>query len=137
MQTTMRAATHPAPTLAAFLWLGHGSSALAVLMVALDGATKVLRVPAILEASAQIGFAASTTVAIGVLLLACLAIYLVPQTAPLGAALLTGYLGGAVATHVRLDSPAFSLLFPVVLGAILWGGLSLRDARVRVLLRRP
>ena len=137
MQATMRAATHSTPTPVAFRWLGRGGSALAVLMLALDGATKVLRVPAVLEASAQIGFTAGATVAIGALLLACLAVYLVPRTAPLGAALLTGYLGGAVATHVRLGSPAFSLLFPVVLGAILWGGLYLRDARVRALLRHP
>jgi hypothetical protein len=76
-------------------------------------------------------------VTIGVLELACLAVYLVPRTAVLGAVLLTGYLGGAIATHVRLENPLFShVLFPTYVAALVWGGLYLRDRRVSALFSR-
>ena len=79
----------------------------------------------------------ATTVPLGVLLGACLALYLVPRTAVLGAVLMTGYLGGAIATHLRIGDPLFShTLFPIYIGAMLWGGLYLRDARVRAAVQR-
>ncbi len=109
-------------------------SALAALFLFVDGITKVLQVAPVVESSAQLGYSASLTLGIGVLLLVCLAVYLLPQTAPLGAILLTGYLGGAIATHVRFGSPLFSVLFPVIIGALLWLGLSLRDVRLRAFL---
>ncbi len=115
-------------------WIGRVLTALMVLFLFFDGSTKVLQIPAVLEASAQLGFSASTTLGLGIVLLVCLAIHLIPQTAPLGATLLTGYLGGVVATHVRLGSPAFSVAFPIIIGALLWLGLYLRDARLRTLL---
>lgn len=87
-----------------------------------------------MDASAQLGYGAGLTLGIGILELACLAVYLLPRTAPLGALLLTGYLGGAVATQVRVGSPLFSVVFPLLLGALLWGGLTLRERRVRALL---
>jgi hypothetical protein len=68
---------------------------------------------------------------IGILLLACVAVYMIPRTSILGAILLTGYLGGAIASHVRIGSEPFSLIFPLIIGALLWGGLFLRDNRVR------
>lgn len=71
---------------------------------------------------------------IGLIQLACLAVYVIPRSAILGAILLTGYLGGAVATHLRAGSPLFSLVFPLIIGALVWGGLLLRDARLRALL---
>jgi hypothetical protein len=86
------------------------------------------------DASAKLGYGAGLTLGIGILELACLAVYLFPRTAPLGALLLTGYLGGAVATHLRAGSPLFSVVFPLLLGALLWGGLALRERRVRALL---
>ena len=82
-----------------------------------------------------LGWPVSLAIPLGILLLSCLALYAIPRTAVLGAILLTGYLGGAVATHVRVADPLFShVLFPVYVGAMLWGGLYLRDARLRALI---
>ncbi len=87
------------------------------------------------EAMATLGYAPGAAVLIGVVELACVALYLVPRTAVLGAVLLTGYLGGAVAAQLRIEAPlASTLLFPVYLGVAMWAGLWLRDARVRRLL---
>jgi hypothetical protein len=94
----------------------------------------VLQLAAAVDGSVQLGYPAHLVLGLGILELACLAIYLLPRTSFLGAVLLTGYLGGAVATHVRLGSPAFSVIFPILLGALLWGGLILRDSRLRTLL---
>lgn len=115
-------------------WIGRVLTALMVLFLFFDGITKVLQIPSVLKASAQLGFSASVTLGLGVVMLVCLAIHLIPQTAPLGGVLLTGYLGGVVATHVRLGSPVFSVVFPILIGALLWLGLYLRDARLRILL---
>ena len=83
----------------------------------------------------QLGYAPNAAPVIGILELLCLAIYLVPSTAVLGAVLLTGYLGGAIASHVRVGNPLFSHeLFPTYIAALLWGGLYLREARLRALL---
>lgn len=134
MQATMYAATYAAPVSSARVWAGRVMSGFAALFLLFDGAIKVLQVPAAVDGSVQFGYRAGLTPAIGALLLACLAVYAIPRTAPFGALLLTGYLGGAVATQVRAESPVFSLIFPVLLGAIVWGGLALRDRRVRALL---
>ena len=88
------------------------------------------------EGTVQLGWAPHHLPILAVIELACLVLYLVPRTAPLGAVLWTGYLGGAIATHLRLDNPLFShTLFPIYVAALVWGGLYLRDARVRALLR--
>jgi hypothetical protein len=80
----------------------------------------------------QLGYPVSRALALGVIELLCLAVYLVPRTSVLGAVILTGYLGGAIASHVRVGNPLFShVLFPIYIAAMLWGGLYLRDARVR------
>jgi hypothetical protein len=131
MQATIQATTHSAPATSLQVWSGRVTSTLAILFLAFDGAIKVLQLAPAVDASAALGYSASMTLAIGYLLLACLAAYSIPRTATLGALLLTGYLGGAIATHVRAESPAFSLIFPLILGAMLWGGLLLRDARLR------
>lgn len=136
MRTATFAATHATPVSPTRLWIGRAISALAVLFLLFDGALKVLQLAPAIEASAQLGFGALPTLGLGVLALACLAVYLFPRTALLGAILLTGYLGGAIATHVRLGSPLFSIVFPLVLGALFWGGLALRDCRLRALLSR-
>ena len=134
----MTAVTHPATQIttvpAARAWTGRIISALRVLFLAFDGAIKVLQLAPAVEASAQLGYSAPVTLGLGILTLTCLAVYLLPRTAPLGAVLVTGYLGGAVATHVRLGSPLFAVVFPLLLGALLWGGLVLRDARLRAFL---
>jgi len=86
------------------------------------------------EGTLQLGYPESVILGLGIILLACTVVYLMPRTAILGAILLTGYLGGAVATHVRVGSPLFShVLFPVYLGVLIWGGLYLRDERLRAL----
>jgi len=115
------------------LWAGRILSALPVLFLLLDGVMKVVKPAFVVEATVQLGYPESVIVALGVVLVACTILYLIPRTAVLGAILLTGYLGGAVATHVRVGGPLFSILMPVILGAMLWGGLYLRDERVRSL----
>lgn len=120
-------------TLRTASWGGHAISALPVLFLLIDGVVKLLRPAPVVEATVALGIPESALFGLGVLLLGCLAVYLVPRTAALGAGLLTGYLGGAVATHVRIGSNLFLLLFPVILGVLLWGGLYLRDARLRAL----
>jgi len=115
------------------LWAGRILSALPVLFLLLDGVMKIVKPAFVVEATVQLGYPESVIVALGVVLVACTVLYLIPRTAVLGAILLTGYLGGAVATHVRVGGPLFSILMPVILGAMLWGGLYLRDERVRSL----
>jgi hypothetical protein len=116
-------------------WAARVMSGLAVLFLLFDAAIKVLRVPAAVEGTRQLGYSESVIVPLGFLQLICLVIYLIPRTSVLGAILWTGYLGGAVATHVRLGSPLFThVLFPIYVALLLWGGLWLRDHRLRALL---
>lgn len=127
-----RAASLPIP--ASRLWTGRVLTAIPILFLAFDGAAKVANVPAVREAMAQLGYPAEAGAGIGITLLACVALYAIPRTSVLGAILLTGYLGGAIATHVRVGSPLLShTLFPVYIAAMVWGGLYLRDARLRAL----
>ena len=118
------------------VWTGRVLSAIAVLFLALDATMKLLRVSAAVDGTKQLGYSADVLVPLGIIQLMCLAAYLIPRIAPLGAVLWTGYLGGAIATHVRLGNPLFThVLFPVYVAALLWGGLWLRDARVRAVLK--
>ena len=119
------------------VWLGRALSSLVILFLAMDATMKIAALPIVVETAPTIGWTADPGFwrAIGVVLLAITALYAWPRTAVLGAVLLTGYLGGAVATHVRVGNPIFShILFGVYLGIALWGGLWLRDGRVRALL---
>lgn len=117
------------------LWSGRIMSGLVSLFLTFDSALKLLRVPEALAGTKELGYAESVVVPLGVVLLLCLALYLIPRTAVFGAVLLTGYLGGAIATHVRVGNPLAShVLFPVYVAALLWGGLYLRDLRVRALI---
>jgi hypothetical protein len=119
---------------AARLWTGRVLTGLAVLFLAFDLAAKLLQAPMAVQGTVALGYPASTIMPIGLIELACLVVYLVPRTAPLGAVLWTGYLGGAIATHVRLGNPLFThVLFPIYVAALIWGGLWLRDRRVREL----
>jgi hypothetical protein len=125
MQTTSKAQ----------LWTGRILSGLAVLFLLFDGITKVMRVAPVVEATLQLGYPESAVPVIGTLVLIGTVLYLVPRTSVLGALFLTGFLGGAIASHVRIGSPLFShTLFPVYLAALVWGGLLLRDARLRAFL---
>ncbi len=117
------------------IWTGRVLSGVAVLFLAFDAVVKLLRLPAAVEGTTRLGYAASVLLALGVLQAVCLVLYLVPRTSVLGAILWTGYLGGAVATHVRVGDPLFShALFPVYIGVLLWAGLWLRDIRLRALI---
>jgi len=111
---------------------------LVVLFLAFDGITKVLRVAPVMEACQKMGISPDMAVGIGLLLLGCTAIYLIPRTAILGAVLLTGYLGGAAATHVLQHSGAFPTAFAIGFGVLVWLGLALRDPRIACwMFKRP
>jgi hypothetical protein len=108
----------------------------AVLFLLFDSAGKLFRVAPVVEGTAQLGYPDGTVQPIGAILLLCVIAYAIPRTAVLGAVLLTGYMGGAIATHVRVGNPLLThALFPVYMGALLWGGLFLRDERLRTVLR--
>jgi hypothetical protein len=110
---------------------GKVVSGLAALFVAIDGIMKLARPEQVTEAMAELGYPDRLTAGVGILLLACLVVYLYPRTSILGAVLLTGYLGGAIASQVRIEAGIFPIVFPVILGAMFWGGLYLRDERLR------
>jgi hypothetical protein len=111
-------------------------SGVAVLFLIFDGVIHIMKPAPVVEGFTQLGYPASLSQPLGVIELACLALYLIPRTSVLGAVLLTGYLGGAIATNLRVGLPLFShVLFPVYVAVLLWGGLYLRDERVRVMLR--
>ncbi len=116
------------------LWAGRLLGGLPLLFLLFDGITKLFRPAPVVEATVQLGYPASVILPLGIVLTLCAIIYAIPRTAVLGAILLTGYLGGAVATHVRVGSGGFPILFPVILGGLLWGGLYLRDQRLPALL---
>jgi hypothetical protein len=119
------------------VWIGRTLSALVILFLLMDAGMKIAALPIVTESAVMIGWTGDAGFwrAMGLLLLAITALYAWPRTAVLGAILLTGFLGGAVATHLRMGDPLFShTLFGVYLGIALWGGLWFRDARVRNLL---
>ena len=116
------------------IWAGRILSVLPAMFLLVDGSMKLFKPPMVVEATLQLGYSESAIAGIGVVLLISTILYLIPRTAILGAILLTGYLGGAVATHVRVSAVAFNILFPVFFGALLWAGLWLRDRRVQDLL---
>ena len=108
--------------------------------LAFDVVLKVLQLTPAVETTTQLGYPVETILWIGVIELVCLVLYLVPRTSILGAVLLTGYLGGAIATHVRVGSPLLGYtFFPIYVAAMVWGGIYLCDTRLRELLplRRP
>ncbi len=116
------------------LWTGRILSGLTVLFMLLDSGMKVLRAQAAVEGTVQLGYPESVVVGIGVALLISTLFYAIPGTSVFGAILLTGYLGGAIATNVRVSAPLFThILFPVYIAAMAWGGLYLRDSRLRAL----
>jgi hypothetical protein len=116
------------------LWTGRILTALAALFLLFDGVTHVMQIAPVTEAMNQLGYPVNQALTIGIIQLICLLLYLVPPTSLFGAILLTAYLGGAVAANLRIDAPLFSnILFPVYVGLFIWGGLYLRDERLRAL----
>ena len=123
-----------APTPNGMLWSGRILSGLVVLFLLFDGAIKLIPLDVVITTSQELGIPAHLARTLGVLTLAGTLLYAWPRTAVLGAILLTGYLGGAIYVHVRAGSPMFShTLFGVYLGLLIWGGLWLRDERLRSL----
>jgi hypothetical protein len=120
------------------LWAGGIITGLVVLFLAVDGTAKVIQVAPVVEASGKLGFSRDSILGIGIVLLACTTIYSIPSTAVLGAILLTGYLGGAAAIHVRAGSGAFPVAFSIAFAVLAWVGLVLREPRLywTILLRR-
>ena len=119
------------------LWTGRTISALVVLFLLFDIVIKFIRPapPSVVEAFTHLGLPDSIDVGLGIVLLTCTVLYVIPRTAVLGAILLTGYLGGAVSIHLRVGDPLFShILFPIYMGALIWGGLYLREDRLRALI---
>jgi len=117
------------------LWAGRILSGLVVLFLIPDGIFKFIKPAPVVDSFAHVGWPMSTSVTLGIVLLTCTVLYAIPHTSVLGAILLTGYLGGAVATHLRIGDPLFShILFPTYLGVLLWLGLYLREERLRALI---
>src|SRR6266516_4508085 len=130
-------ATYAAPSSVSTkrLLTGRVLSALGALFLLFDGVIHILKITPVVEAFAQLGYPLGTAGALGVIEIICVALYLLPRTSVLGAILLTGYLGGAIATQVRVGAPLFSTtLFPVYVALFVWGGLYLRDEAVRALI---
>ncbi len=118
------------------LWAGRILSGIAVAFLLFDASGKLMKVAPVVEGAVRLGFAESTVVPIGVLLLAGVALHVIPGTSVLGAIYLAAYLGGAVATHVRVGSPVLThVLFPVYVAVFVWGGLVLCTPRLLALLR--
>ncbi len=115
--------------------VGRALTVLAVLFMVFDGVTKLMKIPQVVQATTvQLGFPESSIPVMGLLLLGCTAVYLVPRTAVLGAVLLTGYLGGATAANVRVADPVFETGFPILFAVLIWAALILRDDRLRALI---
>jgi DoxX-like family len=132
----MSSATQTAPISKAQLWAGRVISALLVLFLLFDAGAKLMRIAPVLQAFTEVGLSTSLAVPIGAVLLICTILYVIPPTSILGAILLTAYLGGATVTQLRAGQPFY---FPIIFGVLVWGGLYLREDRLRTLvpLRSP
>jgi hypothetical protein len=133
MSTTSQTAPLPGAT----IWTGRVLSGIVILFMIFDASMKLIPLAVVTESMAELGYTPSAGLARGlaIVILVCTALYAFPRTALLGAILLTGYLGGAIASHLRIGSPLFShILFGLYLGLMVWGGLYLRDRQIRVLI---
>jgi hypothetical protein len=118
----------------ASLWTGRIISGLMALLLLADGVAKLFKPAPVVEGTITLGYPESCIVPLGIILVASVVIYIIPRTSVLGAILLTGYLGGAVATHVRVGNPLLThTLFPVFFGILIWAALYLRNRRVRAM----
>ena len=113
------------------LWVSYIMSAIPVLMLIMSGVMKLLKPTAVVEGFTHLGWPENLALALAIVELACTVLYVIPRTSVLGAILLTGYLGGAIATHVRIGE---QFIGPVLFGVLIWGGLWIRDARLRALI---
>jgi hypothetical protein len=113
---------------------GYVLSTIPVLFLLMDGIMKLFKPAVVVNGTVDLGYSESVIVPLGIILTACTILYAIPRTAVLGAVLLTGYLGGAIATHVRVAAPAFNVIFPIIVALFVWGGLYLRDERLEALI---
>lgn len=127
----METQTTTAPISKKVLWLSYLMSGVPVLMLLMSAGMKFAQPPQVVDGMKHLGFPTNLALGIGVVELICTILYVIPRTSVLGAILLTGYLGGATCTHLRVGDPFIS---PVIFGVILWGGLYLRDRRIRALI---
>jgi hypothetical protein len=127
----MESATPSVPVSKKMLWTGGIISALPVLMLLMSGVMKLVKPVFVVEGSTRLGWDEGLILGLGITEIACTVVYVIPRTSVLGAILLTGFLGGATATHVRIGDPFFG---PIVLGVLVWGGLYLREPRLRALI---
>ena len=118
------------------IWTGRILGALAVLFLLMDAGMKLFKPPFVVQATLQLGYPEYTIVGIGVVLLICTVLYVIPRTAVLGAILLTGYLGGAVASNVRAGTALFNVVFPLLVAVVVWVSLVLRDKRLESVIFR-
>jgi len=116
------------------LWSGRVLNGIMVLFLIFDGVTKIMKVPQVLDAQVRLGYPEHTAVLLGIIVLACTLVYVIPRTSILGAILLTGYLGGAVASQIRIGAPVFDTSFPFIFGVLVWAGIFLREPRLRALI---
>jgi hypothetical protein len=131
----MNLTAHIIPASPSRLWSGRVLTTLPVLFLIFDSVIKLIRIDPVVDSFTQLGYNPNLSLTIGLIETLCLVLYIVPRTSVLGALLLTGYLGGAVATHLRIGSPIPShVLFPIYVGALLWAGLFLREDRLLALL---
>jgi hypothetical protein len=132
---TIHSGTQMAPVPKGRLWTGRIMSALPALFLLMDGVMKLVKPEPVVKATVQLGYPENAIFGLGIVVLVCVVLYVIPRTAVLGAILLTGYLGGAVSAHVRVGDPLFShALFPIYVAMLLWGGLYLREERLRALI---
>jgi hypothetical protein len=124
--------SHDAPVSSKRLWTGRIISALPALLLLFSGTMKLLKVSAVIDGMAHYGYPERLILLIGMLEVGCTIVYLIPRTAVLGAILMTGYLGGATATNVRVGDP--SVIGPILAGIFVWAGLYLRDRRLSALI---
>ena len=115
-------------------WAGRIISGFIALFLLLDGGMKLVKPAFVVEETMRLGYPERVIFPLGVVLIVCTILYLIPRTAVLGAILLTAYLGGAVATHVRAGEPVFSVVFAIVFGVLVWLGLYLRNPTLRLLI---
>ena len=128
----MASPTQTAPVSKAALWTGRVMSALPVLLVLLGSVMKLMKLPQVIEGFAKAGAPERLIIPVGLIELMCVVVYVIPRTSVLGAILMTGLLGGATITTLRVGDPTYPL--PVVLGMLAWGGLWMRDVRLRQLI---
>jgi DoxX-like family len=136
-EKAMSTIAEAAPVSRPALWLGRVLSGLVIVFMLFDGAIKLVPWPVVTETMDRIGYGSSETLArtLGIITMACTLLYAIPPTSIVGAILLTGYLGGAMASHLRIGSPLLShTLFGLYLGLMVWGGLWLRDRNLRTLI---